>query len=98
MVQPLEQKKRQKIFLIILVVVVVITVVVWYLNYQKKPLSEELISLGGLPGSSITEEKLKVIKLDFGILDNNLFKSLKPHGDLPVTSGETGRENPFEPY
>ena len=81
----------------ILGAVVVITAVVWYLNYQK-PAREELVPLTRLAGSSATEQKLRVIKLDFSILDSSLFKSLKSHGALPVTSDETGRENPFEPY
>jgi len=32
----------------------------------------------------------------FSVFDNDLFKSLKSHGVLPVTAGETGRANPFE--
>lgn len=95
MIQPLEQKKRQKIFLGVLVVVLIITGFVWYLNYSKGP-SGEGVPVGQIAGTSALDEKLKTIKLDLGILDTNLFKSLKSHGALPVTAGETGRTNPFE--
>lgn len=102
MVQPLEQKKRQGILIWILVIVAIITAIVWYTNYQKKPSIEEglITPEEGEPvaGPSISEERLKEIELDFSVLDNSLFKSLKSHGALPVTAGETGRENPFEPY
>lgn len=95
MAQPLKQKKRQKILIYVLIVVVIITAFVWYTNYQKKPSLEEGVPATGL---SVSEERLKEIELDFSILDSPLFKSLKSHGALPVTVGETGRENPFEPY
>jgi len=95
MVQPMEQKKRQKILLAVLVAVLIITAVFWYMAYNKKPF-EEIAPSGQLPfGVSATEEKLKEIKLDISILDNDLFKSLKSHGVLPVTAGETGRLIPF---
>lgn len=97
MVKPLEQKKRQKILLEILVAVLIITAIVWYMGYKPMP-SEEITPSGQLPlGFSATDEKLKGLKLEFDILDNDLFKSLKSHGVLPVTAGETGRVNPFEP-
>lgn len=98
MAQPLKQKQRQRILLGILAIVLIITAFVWYSNYQKAPSVEELISSEKVTGPSATEEKLKAVKLDFGVLDNKLFKSLKSHGVLPVTKGETGRQNPFEPY
>ncbi len=94
--QPLEQKKRQKILLGILIAVAVVTVFIWYSNYQKGPAVEE--STSQEESTSATEERLKEMELDFSVLNNNLFKSLKSHGALPVITGETGRENPFEPY
>lgn len=100
MVQPLEQKKRQRILIYILVVVAIITAFIWYSNYQKRPVVEEFIPTeeGSAIGPSFAEETIKEIRLDFSILDDSLFKSLKSHGLLPVTAGETGRENPFSPY
>lgn len=97
MVKPLEQKKRQKILIGALVIVVVIIVFLWYSSSQKKSPGEEFIS-EGQTGPSITREKFKGIRLDFSILDNPLFKLLKTYGVLPVTPGETGRSNPFEPH
>ena len=97
MAQPLEQKKRQKILLGILVAVIIITVAVWYSSYYEGPSVEEIVPSGQLTtGASAIEEELKTIKLDFSVFDDDLFKSLKSHGVLPVTAGETGRINPFE--
>lgn len=92
--QPLEQKKRQKVLLGILAVVVIITAFVWYSNYQKKPVKEGESLIGPL----VSGKYLKDVKLDLDILNDDLFKSLKSHGVLPVIPGDTGRDNPFSPY
>lgn len=98
MIQLIEQKKRQKTLLVILAIVLVITGVIWYIGLNPSPV-EKLVSSGQLPGGfSVTDEKIKEAKLELNILDSDLFKSLKSHGALPVTAGETGRTNPFEPY
>lgn len=97
MAQLLEQKKRQKILLGILVAAVVITAFVWYLNFQKSSSINGAAQSGSVSVSTITEQKLKEIKLDFSVLDDVLFKSLKSHGILPISPGETGRDNPFQP-
>lgn len=91
MVKPVEQKKRQKTLVIILIAVVIIAIIVWYLGLQGGSSIEGEAPLGVSPA----EEMLKEIKLDFSVFDDPLFKSLKSHGILPVTAGETGRENPF---
>ncbi len=91
MAKPLQQKKRQKILLMVLVVVAAITVFYLYSASQKGPVVEESDFL-------ITGEGLEDVKLDLSVLDDSLFKSLKSHGVLPVTVGETGLENPFLPY
>jgi len=95
MVQPLEQKKRQKILIGILIVVIIITIFVWYSNFQKGPsVVKEQAAISPL----VSEKRLKDIELELNVLDSSLFKSLKSHGVLPITVGETGRQNPFEPY
>ncbi len=94
MVKPAEQKKRQKTLIIILIVVVIIAIIVWYLGLQEGP----SIKVPAESGVSPAEEILKEIKLDFSVFDDPLFKSLKSHGALPITVGETGRENPFSSY
>ncbi len=95
MVQPLEQKKRQKILFGILLVVIIVTVFVWYFNFQKSSSISGIQPDGSLV-STVTEQKIKEIKLDFSALDDVLFKALKSHGILPVSPGETGRDNPFQ--
>lgn len=86
-----KQKKRQKILLVALAIVIVI-VVIWYLVLQKEP-SDDTDTL-----HTDKEEVIKKVELDFSVLDDALFKSLKSHGILPVTSGDTGKVNPFETY
>lgn len=100
MVQILKQKKRQKILLAMLAVIVIITAFIWYSNYEKGPSKQKPAPFEeqALVGFLAIEEKLKEIELDFNILKDSMLKVLKFHGALPVTSGETGRENPFEPY
>lgn len=90
----MEQKKRQKALITVLIVVVIIAIIVWYLGLQGEAPAEREAPVGVSPA----EEMLKEIRLDFSIFDSPLFKSLKSHGILPVTAGETGRENPFSPY
>lgn len=96
MPKPIEQKNRQKILIGILVVAVAAAGLFWYFNSQNKPSLESLIP-GDLGGSAslVSREKIKNIQLDIDILDDSLFKSLKSHGVLPVTAGQTGSTNPF---
>ncbi|MBI2057696.1 MAG: hypothetical protein HYT63_01800 [Candidatus Yanofskybacteria bacterium] len=42
--------------------------------------------------------EIETINLDFSVLDHILFKQLKVFGTIPVSSGQTGRENPFAPF
>ena len=42
--------------------------------------------------------EIETMSLDFSILDHILFKQLKVFGIIPVSSGQTGRENPFAPF
>jgi len=96
MAKPIEQKNRQKILIGVLIVAVIIAGFFWYSNLQKKPSLENLIS-GDLSGSAslVNEEKIKNIQLDINVLDDSLFGSLRSHGVLPVTAGQTGNTNPF---
>lgn len=98
MAQPLAQLKRQKVLIIVLAVVLVITAFVWYSNFQREPTVEKYIPPEGGTYSLPVEERLREIRLDLSALDDALFKSLRSHGLLPVTIGESGRENPLLPY
>lgn len=98
MAQTIEQKKRQKILIGILIIVIIITFFFWYSNYQKGPSYQSGSAQEGLTTISTFEQRFKEIKLDFTILDDSLFKSLKSHGVLPVTVEEAGRKNPFVSY
>lgn len=90
-----DPKMRQKILIGILIVAAIALGFFWYSGLQTRPSFEELISGSG-GASLISEEKIKTIQLDLDVLDSSLFKSLKSHGVLPVTAGQTGRDNPFE--
>lgn len=98
MAQPLAQLKRQKVLIIVLAVVLVITAFVWYTNFRREPTDEKYIPPEGGIAPLPIEERLKEIRLDLSALDDALFKSLRSHGLLPVTVGESGRENPLEAY
>jgi len=97
MIQIDKQKKRQTILISILIVVAFIAGFVLYSSYKDKPKIEESQEMTTKIISEF-ERKLGQVKLELDILDNELFKSLKSYGILPVTPGETGRENPFQPY
>lgn len=98
MAQTIEQRKRQKILIGILVIVIIITFFFWYSSFQKGPSYEAGPAQEEITMTSTFEQRFKEIKLDFSILDDSLFKSLKSHGALPITVGETGRDNPFVSY
>jgi len=97
MIQTDKQKKRQTILIAILIVIAFIAGFVLYSNYKNKPRTEESQEMT-IKIISEFERKLGQVKLELDILDNELFESLKSYGVLPVTPGETGRENPFQPY
>lgn len=42
--------------------------------------------------------ELRNVNLDLTLLDNILFKQLRVFGIIPVSPGQTGRENPFLPF
>lgn len=98
MAQTIEQRKRQKILIGVLVIVIIIAFFFWYSNYQKGPSYEVEFTQKEITMTSTFEQRFKEIKLDFSILDDSLFKSLKSHGVLPITVEEAGRENPFVSY
>lgn len=92
---PISQKKRQKILIIALIAVIIIAGLVLYVS-QTRTISKTS-KQKALSSMSAREKELKQIKLELEVLDNQLFQSLKSYGVLPVTPGETGKENPFQP-
>jgi len=94
----IKSKKHQNILVGILIIAIIVTIVFWYVNYQKEPFINNADNQEKSFNVSANEEMLKKITIDFNVLDNDLFKSLKSHGLLPVIAGETGRENPFISY
>jgi hypothetical protein len=98
----LEQRKRQKILLFVALGIALGAVVVLYFGFLKKPTPSEVISIAptgpSTGGSAVPEERLKKINLDFDFLNEKILSFLKIHGNIPVQKGETGRDNPFNPY
>ena len=88
----IQQRKKQKYFIIAFAIIFVISAVVLYFGYFKKekPISPVIVS----PVHFYRE-----IKIDFGVLDNPLFKEFYPFEkiSLPIEFIK-GRENPFLPY
>ncbi len=103
-IKSLERKKRQKTLLFVSVGVAVAAVLILYFGFLRKgDVGSEEIVLNPQEGaqqarSSVVEEKLKKINLDFDFLNEKILSFLKIHGDLPVKKGTTGRENPYIPY
>jgi len=94
----MDQKKRQKILLIVLAVVIVIAALFALFTLPEKFVEEEYQAReAAAPLISTEEKKVKEVKLELEVLDNELFQALKSHGILPVVPGETGKENPFQP-
>lgn len=67
------------------------------------------LSIGGAPAATETVpdefenelaeiRRLKDLKLDTGILQDDFFKSLEAPPVVDVTNVQTGRENPFLPF
>lgn len=98
----LEQRKRQKILLFISLGIALGAVLVLYFGFLKKPAPSEVVSVTPIGpstgGSTVPEERLKKINLDFEFLNEKILSFLKIHGNIPVQKGETGRDNPFNPY
>ncbi len=98
MVQADKQKKRQTILFAVLAVAVLVGVFILYSNYYENKSKTEKSQEATAEIISGFERELGKVKLELDILDNKLFKSLKSYGVLPVTPGETGQENPFQPH
>ncbi len=104
-IQPLEQRKRQRLLIFVALGIIIATALVLYFGIWSK--STSMISIipesatTAIPTvSSGTEEKLRKINLDFKFLNEKIIPFLKIHGEIPVTvdKNKLGRDNPFIPY
>ena len=107
-IKSLEQRKRQKTLLFVGLGIILATVSILYFGFWKTtPTPEEGITpemVGATETTSkvstVTEEKLKKINLDFKFLNEKIIPFLKIHGNIPVKidKDKVGRDNPFIPY
>ena len=62
--------------------------VLWYGFFRKPP----------SPRGTVSPTAVKVVEIDFAVLENPILEQLKPFEGVTPFDGEAGRENPFIPY
>jgi len=82
---------------IILVSLLIASLIGGYFYYVQVLKPEALPIQTGVSATD-TLSKFKDLKLDFSILDDAKFKSLKIFGESPVQPGATGRVDLFAPF
>ncbi len=65
--------------------------------YYSSSYSEELFPLPVNIQKS-TLESFKSMIIDFSVLDDATYRSLRVFGELPVTPGFSGKSDPFSPF
>lgn len=78
--------------------IVLFGVVLGYILYSHQLFSiTEPVSMTVRPPDTENMAKLEAVKLDFSIFENIIFQELRVFGEIPVTPGTTGKDNPFSP-
>ncbi len=81
---------------IISLLIILVGLVGGYVYYSNS-YSEELFPLPVNIQKS-TLQLFKEMVIDFSILDDSVFRSLRVYGELPVTPGVSGKSDPFSPF
>jgi len=85
--QPLPQQKKKghkmKLLLVILAIVLVLGGVAYFFLVTPQASPQQTVATEIIPS------------IDFSIFDSESFERFKVWGVIPVTVGETGKENPF---
>lgn len=100
------QQRKQRQLLGLLFVVLIAIAMVLYFGYFKKNLPANSIdSINSMDNSAEFQqsnaglmEEIKKVDPNNLIFKNKRFIDLVVHGDLPLTVGQKGRENPFAPF
>jgi hypothetical protein len=93
------KEKKSNIGFIPLILIVVLGILAGFIyNGQVTPITDERIKPIKSISPDDTLSKLKSGKLDFSVLEDETFKSLKVFVELPINPGEAGRENIFLPF
>ena len=87
------QRKKQKNLIALVGIVVIVIVVVLYLGILRQPQKEQVV----LDSEINIFKKIREIKIDLGLLEEERLRGLVPYSKLP-TDIKTGRSNPFAPY
>ncbi len=94
-----EKEKNSSISPILLLLIIVLGVLGGFIyNNQITPAADERIKPMKSISPDDTLSKLRNSRMDFSILEDETFKSLKVFVELPINPGETGRENIFLPF
>ena len=94
-------KKSNIIVYITVTVIIALLIVFWFLylgNYYGTENEEMVVEEEKFANEH--DKSMDNVKLNTGILEDEIYISLKSYGKLPVTivQGETGRPNPFISY
>jgi hypothetical protein len=102
------QQKKQKQLLYALIFYVILIAAVFYFGFFSKsePAENSLVENPSAPeeaaGSLSTDALVQALNSEAGIsfsfLQDKKFQDLKISSKLPLTVGEKGRVNPFEPF
>jgi len=88
-----KQKKKNLYLLGVAVILIAGLIIFWFWFLNKESLPVNLIEESG------TEAREQRISIDFGLLESEIIKQLKPFEFIKSTSTERfGRDNPFVPY
>ncbi len=82
------------------ILIIIFGAVLGYILYSNQLFYPEIVapSLETVrPDDAETVTKLENVALDFSIFDNIIFKELKIFGEIPVTPGVIGKNDPFSP-
>jgi len=87
-----KSKKKDLYLLGVIIILIVGLIIFWFFFLNKKDLvPDESLTSG-------TEMRQQRIDIDFELLENELFKQLRPFEFIASTSTESfGRDNPFAP-
>ena len=82
-----------------MIAIVLIGVIGGYLYYSQIIAPSKVpIVLPDIPKDDILSKFKDLKSLDFSVLSNPTFRSLKMFGEVPVLPGQTGRTDLFAPF
>jgi hypothetical protein len=82
---------------IFILLILIVAFAFGYLYYSKLIVSNQIV-ISPLPFALDDLDKFKNININFSVLENEKFKTLKIFGEFPVKPTATGKKNLFAPF